>query len=274
MNKVLGNLNKGIGTVLDYFFEILIIVVDFLVNIFKSFQQLILSLLVFGGCIFFFIFLNPFFWAGIKRWQFIFILLIFFFPLVGTTAVSYLKYIQYMVTEYFYEKADYYLLGKDRSYSKIGDYGRRYQRKKEQEKREKERIAWEKEQERRRKQEEAFKRKFEDFMGQGGGGFSWQYGPYGQQQQQQGGYGGQQNMGGFGQDRFKEKYEDAIGTLGLSNDADKYEIKLAYRTLAKKWHPDINPAENATAQFQKINEAYEFLSDENIKLYKERYMNN
>jgi curved DNA-binding protein CbpA len=53
--------------------------------------------------------------------------------------------------------------------------------------------------------------------------------------------------------------------LGLSPEATEKEIKSAYRTLAKVWHPDKNKAENARAQFIVITEAYQILSDENLR---------
>ena len=56
--------------------------------------------------------------------------------------------------------------------------------------------------------------------------------------------------------------------LGINYAADKYEIKLAYRKKAKEYHPDINKAANATEMFQKINDAYEFLNEDNIERYK------
>ncbi len=57
--------------------------------------------------------------------------------------------------------------------------------------------------------------------------------------------------------------------MGLPYDTDKYQVKLAYRKKAKEYHPDINKSPDATAKFQKINEAYEFLSDDNIERYKQ-----
>lgn len=51
--------------------------------------------------------------------------------------------------------------------------------------------------------------------------------------------------------------------LGIKPDASDSEIKKAYRKLSIKWHPDKNPTnkEKATAEFQKISEAYSILSD-------------
>ena len=48
-------------------------------------------------------------------------------------------------------------------------------------------------------------------------------------------------------------------TLGVSENATQDDIKKAYRRLSLQYHPDKNP--NSTDQFQKINEAYETLSD-------------
>ena len=52
-------------------------------------------------------------------------------------------------------------------------------------------------------------------------------------------------------------------SLGLSPSATKAEIKVAYRQLAKKYHPDKNKSKEASQLFIEINEAYAFLTNEN-----------
>ncbi|MFC2010730.1 DnaJ C-terminal domain-containing protein [Chloroflexota bacterium] len=63
--------------------------------------------------------------------------------------------------------------------------------------------------------------------------------------------------------------KDYYNILGIKRDASEAEIKRAYRRLARKHHPDVNPGDNsAEAKFKEINEAYEVLSDkENRKKY-------
>ncbi len=55
---------------------------------------------------------------------------------------------------------------------------------------------------------------------------------------------------------------DYYKTLGLTKTATAEEIKKAYKKLARKHHPDLNPNDaNAKANFQKVNEANSVLSD-------------
>jgi len=58
------------------------------------------------------------------------------------------------------------------------------------------------------------------------------------------------------------EYKDYYRVLGVSKKASAKEIKAAYRRLARKHHPDVNPgSREAEARFKEINEAYEVLSD-------------
>ena len=69
-------------------------------------------------------------------------------------------------------------------------------------------------------------------------------------------------------DQKRDYYE----VLGLSKSASDDEIKKAYRTLAKKYHPDMNPGDKeAEVKFKEVNEAYSILSDAEKKSRYDQY---
>ena len=59
-----------------------------------------------------------------------------------------------------------------------------------------------------------------------------------------------------------ESKRDYYEVLGVSRDADHAALKKAYRVLAKKYHPDMNPGDaEAEKKFKEASEAYAVLSD-------------
>jgi curved DNA-binding protein len=57
------------------------------------------------------------------------------------------------------------------------------------------------------------------------------------------------------------EFKDYYSTLGVAKTATDKEIKQAYRKLARKHHPDVNPGDKTAERFKEINEAYEVLGD-------------
>src|SRR5579862_192527 len=64
---------------------------------------------------------------------------------------------------------------------------------------------------------------------------------------------------------------DYYEVLGVGRDADLSGLKNAYRELAKKYHPDRNPSQDAEEKFKEASEAYSVLSDPQKRAAYDRY---
>uniref|UniRef100_A0A0D9VRD4 J domain-containing protein n=1 Tax=Leersia perrieri TaxID=77586 RepID=A0A0D9VRD4_9ORYZ len=67
------------------------------------------------------------------------------------------------------------------------------------------------------------------------------------------------------------KAKDYYATLNLRRDATLQEVKTAYRSLARKYHPDMNKDPGAEEKFKEISAAYEVLSDEDKRSLYDRF---
>ncbi len=57
------------------------------------------------------------------------------------------------------------------------------------------------------------------------------------------------------------EYKDYYNVMGLKQDASPSEVKVAYRRLARKYHPDLNKDPKAEEKFKELGEAYDVLKD-------------
>src|SRR5947209_18821380 len=66
--------------------------------------------------------------------------------------------------------------------------------------------------------------------------------------------------------------KDYYETLGVQRSADADEIRKAYRRLARKHHPDLNPGDKAAEdRFKNVQEAYDVLSDDSKRKVYDQY---
>ncbi len=254
MGKFFGKVLHMLATGIGHIFNFLINVINVIVMTFEGIRQLLLFVLLIGCSTFFFV---PIFALALPRewWYVIFSIIII--PILGPKFVSLLRYGNYTITEWMYDRADSLITGKKVGYDSFSDYSNKYKFNMENEKRRREEEA-------ARAYQEEMNKRFEE-MFRGFSGSYYQTGNSYNDYNNQNTYSNVNNVG------FKEKYEKSLAVLGLDTSADIYQVKLNYRKLAKKYHPDINKDPNATEMFTKVNDAYEFLSEDNIKKYKNTY---
>ena len=65
--------------------------------------------------------------------------------------------------------------------------------------------------------------------------------------------------------------KDYYDLLGVERNANKNDIKAAFRKLAREWHPDVSQHADAESRFKEINEAYEVLSDDEKRSRYDRF---
>lgn len=253
LNKIYGKFLLGLAKLFSGIFDILISITSLTINLVKGIAKGFLAILGMGGCLFLIILSGPFGIFLLLNPLSLFIFLFFIiFPILGSKFLSYLKYLKYSITEYLYDLSNYYISNKEEKYKDFKDYGKKYKKMEDDRKR----AEYEK---RKREEEKIWEERFKQWNQYQGS----QYRSY-DYRGQNSTYGNYVNPS----IEFKSKYEKSCNILELPFSSDKYEIKLAYRKKAKQYHPDLNHAENATKIFQEINDAYEFLSEENIERYK------
>ena len=252
IKKVLGKIIYAIAKAISVVMNSLIQLIETMVLFIRSITKGCLALLSMGGCLVVLLFAGP---LGIRiltdPYALFTVLFFMIFPMVGAKLVSHMKYIKYVTTEFLFNLANYLIDGKNYRYKAFNEYKLAY-KKAEQERQTQEQRRY---YEQQRKWGEQFKQQWHQQSSQRGQGY----------------YGGQGSYGhGYANTNvdFKTKYQKSCNVLGVAYDADKNLIKLAYRKKAKEYHPDLSKASDATKMFQEINDAYEFLSDENLQRYK------
>ena len=244
MKKIFGKIIYGIGYGLSVVLNGIVNVLNWILEGVRLIGRGVVSLFFAGGCLL--ILLSPFFLALLFRPAvFTPLFIILMINLLGQPLISFLRYGTYVLTEFLMDYGTYLQDTENNHYNSFSDYSHQYQKKRYEEQREQQRREEEARREEyqrwQKEQEERFNEWFRNsgfggyYTGQGQG----QYGDY-----SGGGYSGRTYVNPNA--AFRQEYENACDILGVPYNADKYQIKLAFRKMAKQYHPDVNSAPNAT----------------------------
>lgn len=240
--RLLGRMIHGLAKAQSFILGGLVYLLESGVLLAKSFIRGCAVLISMGGCLAVFLLIGP-----VGAWLFshpgvlAVLLVLLFFPVLGAAFSNALSAYRTICTAYLNNLAAHLRSPDTHPYRTYAYY--------RQAARDAEEAAARREQERRRQQQQAWEERFRQWHQQG-----WQY--------QQAGSAAVNPYADF-----RQKYEKSCAILGVSTQADINKIKLAYRRQAKRTHPDLNKDPQATRQFQEINDAYEFLNEDNIRRY-------
>lgn len=263
IKKISGKILQIIAQLISIIMDVIIRIFETIVIVVNTIAKGIVGFLGMGGCLLFLLF-GPFGIALLLN-PFVLLALVFFFlfPIVGTKFISYLRYVKYMITEFLFDRANNLIHGVDNRFKSFSEYGIKYKRAEANEKKQQQQQRQAQQQ---REWEQRFKQWYEYQNSQHSHSSNGAYGNFN-------GY--SQNTGNHNRHTysnptidFKNKYEQSCDVLAVEYGSDIFQIKLAYRKKAKKYHPDMNKSPDATKIFQKINDAYEFLNENNINRYK------
>lgn len=253
IKRMLGKIIYGIAVANRAVLRGLIYLIETGILLAKSFIKGCVVFLAMGGCLFALlisVFLGG--WLLSNPIGLVILILIVAFPILGAVLLGKLKDYQEVSSRFLFGRAEY-LQDPDTHTKRSYSYHKQAY---ETEKAEQARRAWEK----RARQQRMWEERFRQWQGGFGGGYGAGYGGPG------GGYSSGSTSNPYVD--FKSQYEKSCTTLGIPVTTDESRIKLAYRKKAKQYHPDVNGAPDATAKFQEINQAYEFLNEDNIRRYK------
>lgn len=248
IKKIFGKIVYGLAKANRFILSGLVYLIESGILLAKSFLKGCFVLLSVGGCLFLLLLIPLGGWLLSNPLVLLVLILVVAFPILGAILLGKLKDYQEVSSRFLFGRAEYYKNPDGHTKRSYSYHKQAY----ETEQAEQARRAWE----RRAQQQRMWEERFRQWQGGFGGGY--------------GGPGGGYSSGSASNPYvdFKTQYEKSCATLGTPVTTDESRIKLAYRKKAKQYHPDVNSAPDATAKFQEISEAYEFLNEDNIRRYK------